>query len=224
MKKIILIFAIISTTVLNAQQPIEKSIGEFTELKVYDLIEVDLIHSDVNKVIISGKNTEDVVVVNNNGKLKIRMTLEKSFDGDQTTVEVHYTVVDIIDANEGATISSKEIIKQFEIDLRTQEGGKINLDVDVSYANIKAVSGGRIEATGKAKTQSVSINSGGVYLAKGLVTESTKVTIKAAGEAHINATEVADVKVRAGGNVFVYGNPTTLIENKVLGGNIKRMD
>jgi len=222
MKKVLLIFALIGTTILNAQ--IEKSIGEFTELKVYDLIEVDIIHSDVNKVVISGKNTEDVVVVNKNGKLKIRMTLEKSFDGDQTTVVVYFKKIDIIDANEGATISSKDLIKQFEIDLRAQEGGKVNVGVDVSYVNIKAVSGGRIEATGKAKTQSVSINTGGVYLAEDLVTKSTKVIIKAAGEAHVNATEVVDAKVRAGGSVFVYGNPNTIKENKVLGGKIERVD
>ncbi len=224
MKKTVLILACLIGTLSFAQESIDKKIGEFTELKVYDLIEVNLINGEENKVVISGKNTEDVVVVNKNGKLKIRMNLEETFDGDETTVDVYYTSVDVIDSNEGAIISSHTKIKQFEIDLRAQEGGKINVDLEVNYANIKSVSGGRIEAIGSAKSQTVSINTGGAYMAEDLVTESTNIVIKAAGEAHIHATSLADVKVRAGGSVYVYGNTDTIKEDKVFGGKIKRMN
>ena len=224
MKKAVLILACIMGTITFAQESIEKKIGEFSEIKVYDLIEVNLISGETDKVIISGKNIEDVVVVNKNGKLKIRMSLEETYDGDETTVDVYYTNIDVIDANEGAVISSSNTIKQFEIDLRAQEGGKIKVDLEVNYTNVKSVSGGRIEALGTSKSQSVSITTGGAYMAEGLVTESTNIVIKAAGEAHINATSLADVKVRAGGSVYVYGNTDTIKEDKLFGGKIKRMN
>ena len=77
MKQIFSILAIVISSTLFAQEPIEKSIGEFTELKVYDLIEVELFKSNKNEVIISGKNAKEVLVNNKNGKLKIKMKLEE---------------------------------------------------------------------------------------------------------------------------------------------------
>ena len=38
-----------------------------------------------------------------------------------------------------------------------------------------------------------------------------------------SASELVDIKIRAGGNVFVYGDPKTIIENRVFGGRVKRM-
>ena len=66
MKTLVKLFVFFIATTLFAQQPIEKSIGEFTELKVYDLIEVELVKSNENKVVITGDNKDDVVVKNKN--------------------------------------------------------------------------------------------------------------------------------------------------------------
>jgi hypothetical protein len=209
---------------MHSQNPIEKTIGEFTELKVYDLIEVELIKSNENKVIISGKNNTDVLVNNKNGKLKIKMNLEKIFNGNDTKVTLYYTSFDVLDANEGAKIYSKDAIKQFEVDLRAQEGGIINAVCDVSYLNIKAVTGGIIEVSGTSKKQNVSLLTGGVFKGENNETENTDVSINAAGEAYIKATKVVDIKIRAGGDVFVYGNPETINESRVLGGRVKRMN
>jgi hypothetical protein len=212
------------TTTLIAQNTVEKTIGEFTELKVYDLIEVELIKSKEDKVVILGKNNKDVVVNNKNGKLKIKMNLEEIFDGNQTKVKLYYSSVDIIDVNEGAKVHSEDIIKQFEIDLKAQEGGSINVPVDVSYLNIKAVTGGIVEVTGTSKKQDISLLTGGIYKGSELETENTEVSINAAGEAYVNASKLVDIKIRAGGDVFIYGNPEEVNESRVLGGRVKRMD
>tara|TARA_R110000868_G_scaffold173829_2_gene410215 strand:+ start:2597 stop:3271 length:675 start_codon:yes stop_codon:yes gene_type:complete len=224
MKKLFTVLVIVTSGILSAQNPVEKTIGQFTELKVFDLIQVKLVKSNDNKVVISGKNTEDVLVNNKNGKLKIKMNLEKIFNGDGTKVTLYYTSFDILDANEGATIYSNDNIKQYEIDLKAQEGGKINVNFDVTYANIKVVTGGIIETSGTAKNQKVTLLTGGIYKGETVDTEKTEVSINAAGEAYIKASKLADIKIRAGGDVFVYGNPETINESKVLGGRIKRMD
>ncbi|SFZ90181.1 Putative auto-transporter adhesin, head GIN domain [Flaviramulus basaltis] len=224
MKTLIKFIVLFVTTTIFAQKPIEKTIGEFSELKVYDLINVELVKSNENKVTITGENTEDVLINNKNGTLKIKMKLEEAYDGNKTKVVLHYTTIDVIDVNEGATVNSDYTIKQFEIDLRAQEGGIINMPLDVTYANIKAVSGGVIETSGTSKSQDVSLLTGGVYKGEMLATEKTEVTIKAAGEAYVKASNLVDVKIRAGGDVFIYGNPETVNESKVLGGRVKRMN
>jgi len=208
---------------INAQDTIEKNIGEFSTVKVYDLINLRMLRSDVNKVIISGDNKEDVQIINNNGKLKIRMKLEESYDGNDVVVNLYYTSVDVIDANEGASVEVTEPIEQFEIDLKTQEGGEITAELKTTYANFRAVTGGVISVSGSSKNQDISIYTGGVFNGKEFITEQTEVSVSAGGEAYVNASELADVRIKAGGNVYVYGEPKQINESKVLGGKVKRM-
>ena len=172
----------------------------------------------------TGENKDDVLINNKNGKLKIKMNLEETFDGNKTRVKLYYSSVDIIDVNEGAKVFSDDKIKQFEIDLRAQEGGKINVKLNVTYVNIKSVTGGVIKTAGKAKSQDISLLTGGVYKGGELKTDKTEVTIRAAGEAYVNASDVVDIKIRAGGDVFIYGDPETVNESRVFGGRVKRME
>lgn len=224
MKNIITLALILVSTVLMAQTPITATVGKFKELKVYNLIGVNLVKSNENKIVISGKNPDKLVYTNKNGVLKLKMKIDESLKGDETSVTLYYTSVDIIDVNEGASVSGSDTIKQFEINLNAQEGGTIDVSLDVSYTNVKSFSGGNIKASGVSKNQNISINTGGVYEGKNLKTETTDVTIKAAGEAHVHASGLVKAKVTAGGNVYIYGNPKSVDESKVMGGNIKRMD
>lgn len=223
MKNCFLLLVFTLGLTVNAQDTIEKSIGEFSTVKVYDLINLKMIKSDENKVIITGDNKEDVQVINNNGKLKIRMKLEESYDGNDIVVKLYYNSVDVIDANEGANVVVNEPIEQFEIDLKVQEGGEITAELKTTYANFRAVTGGIINVTGSSKNQDISIYTGGVFNGKEFTTEQTEVSVNAGGEAYVNASELADVRIKAGGNVYVYGKPKEINESKVLGGNVKRM-
>ncbi|WP_405574589.1 head GIN domain-containing protein [Winogradskyella sp. Asnod2-B02-A] len=209
--------------VVNAQESIDKTVGEFSTVKVYDLIHVKMIESDENKVVITGKNKKNVEVVNKNGKLKIRMNLKESYDGNDTVVMLYYTKVDKIDTNEGAKVTVNQSIKQYEIDLSAQEGSEINAILNTTYANFKAVTGGIINVSGNSKNQDISIFTGGSFNGKDFITEKTDVKINAAGEAYIHATESANIKIKAGGNVYVYGKPKQVDESTVLGGRIKHM-
>ena len=208
---------------VNAQESLEKTIGEFSTVKVYDLINLKMIKSDDNKVVITGKNRRDVEVFNKNGTLKIRMNIEESYDGNDTVVILYYTSVDVIDANEGSQVMVTDPIEQYEIDLKTQEGAEITAVLKRTYANFRAVTGGIINVTGTSKNQDISIYTGGVFNGKKFITEQTEVSINAAGEAYVHATEYVDVRVKAGGNVFIYGKPKQVDESRVLGGKIKRM-
>ena len=221
MKTIVKILVLCITTTLFANNKVEKEIGEFNTLKVYDLIEVELIKGETNKIEIVGDNAEDVVVVNNNGLLKIRMNLNKTFDGNNVTVKLYYTKIDIIDANEGSRIFSNKPLIQYELELKAQEGASILVDMDVKYATIKAVTGGNIQASGKSTSQNVALRTGGIYKAMDLETEKTDVSINAGGEAFVRASKLMDAKIRAGGTVFIYGSPQTINQSTVLGGTIK---
>lgn len=224
MKTLVKVLVLFVTTVVFSQKQIEKTVGDFKEIKVYDLIEVELVKANENKVVITGKNIDDVLINNKNGTLKIKMNLGEAYDGNQTKVTLYYTLLDVIDVNEGAYVHSKDTLKQFEVALNAQEGGKIKVNVDVDYLNIRSVTGANVKASGKAKNQDISIFTGGVYGGKNLKSDFTDVSIRIAGEAHVNAKTLVNAKVRAGGDIYIYGNPERVDESKVLGGRIKRVD
>ena len=149
------------------------------------------------------------------------MKFERIFDGSETFVEVYYKNITTIDANEGAIIVANETMKQPYINLKAQEGGKIIVNLDVDNLDSKAVSGGIIDTSGKVKHQEVTLNTGGIYEGKKLITEQTKVKVSAGGEAYVSASVLADAKVRAGGYIEIYGDPETIKKDKLFGGKIK---
>ena len=69
MKRILTVFIILIGFNVFAQRIVEREMGAFHEVKVYDLIEVNLIKSDENKVLIKGQNVDDINLVNKNGVL-----------------------------------------------------------------------------------------------------------------------------------------------------------
>ena len=152
------------------------------------------------------------------------MDLDEKFDGNKTNVILYYKAIDVIDVNEGAYVSSEDTFQQHKIELRAQEGGVIKLMLDVTENEVKAVTGGEIEVSGKTIRQDISLNTGGKFQGKHLESESSYVAVRAAGDAHVNASKLADVKIRAGGDVYIYGNPEKVNESKVLGGRIQRME
>jgi len=213
---------LVSVPLLFAQEgTLEQKLGTFNQIKVFDGISVELIKASENKIIVSGEDVDKVAIVNNNGKLKIRMEIDKIFNGFETFAKVYYSGrIDLIDVNENAYISLSEPLKQVAVELRAQEGGEMDVVLDVQRLEVKAVTGGAIEASGKAINQNVSVNTGGNYEGDDMKTEQTKVVVNAGGNAYVNASEYVEASVRAGGRIRIYGDPKVVDKKKFLGGRI----
>lgn len=214
MKKTFLIaFVLISQ--LNFSQTTIK-LENFDVVKVFDQLNVTLVPSDENKVVVTGKNESSFEAVNKNGILKLRMKLTKMLSGADTKVTLYFKNIQTLDANEGSIVSSKHIFKQTTMDLSSQEGAMIEVDNATSKLN----SGGIINVSGKAVTQKATINSGGIFNAKNFETAQTTVGISAGGSADVNAIALVDAKVKAGGTITIYGNPKEIKQETFAGGTI----
>ena len=211
------------TAIGFAQNPITKNVGDFTEVKVFDRMVVNLVKSEENKVVISGEDASQVQVINKDGKLKIRMELGLIFDGNNTFVNVYYNDLEIIDGNEGAEIISNELIEQDEIEIKMQEGARIKVGLQVREVTFRAVTGGIIEASGISQEQDITINTGGSFEGRDLKTERANIFVQAGGEVEAYASKKVDVVIRAGGDVVVYGNPEKVSRKRTFGGRIKIM-
>lgn len=208
-----------------AQKETTKELEKFTEIKAFDRIEVTLIKSSSNKVVVTGEDRDEVSVTLNDGLLKIKMELDNHMDGGDIQAKVYYTEkLTLIDSNENAKIKSTETLTGDTLKIAVQEAGKVEMAVQVDQLEVKSTSGGEITLTGKTKFQEVVANAGGKVYNEKLNSEETKVTVNAGGRADVKASQKVVAKVRAGGTINIYGNPKEVEKDKVFGGKITLMD
>lgn len=221
MKKLIIGAAILVAQLSFGQ--VTKDLGDFDSVKVFDKLHVKLVKSSENKIVIKGARESEVEVINKKGLLKLRMPFPKLLSGDDLDITVYYKRIELIDVNEGANVSSKESIKATSFKVSAQEGGKINVDVDVEKLNVSSVSGGEITLSGKATNQDAKLGAGGYLLASKLNTSQTKVSVSAGGKADVNASTLVEAKVSAGGSIYIYGKPKQINQKTVFGGKIEEV-
>lgn len=217
MKKLVFSLLLIST-VAFAQEI--KNVGDFNKVTSFDRIDVFLVSSDENKVQIDGKDADEVELLNKNGELKIRMPLTKLLDGDNISVTVYYKKITAVEANEGSRIASGDKINSVVFDVIAKEGSEVKLILDVEKLNVRAANGSKVSLEGKADIQDVLVNSGGIYEAEKLKSQITTVSCNAGGAADVFAIQLVDAKVRAGGDITIYGKPKKINSKVIAGGNI----
>lgn len=219
MKKVFLLAFLGIAQFMSAQ--VTKNLGDFTAVRVFDRINVTLVKSTEDKIVINGSRANDVEVVTKNNDLKIRMKLSKLLNGEDIEATVYYSgPLYTVEASEGSFVGSQDTFKSTAFEINAKEGATIKLNLDVAKLKSKASSGGILEITGKAANHDLSINSGGIFKGRELNTTQTVVSISAGGDADVYATEFVDAKTKAGGDINVYGNPKQVDQKTFAGGNI----
>jgi hypothetical protein len=218
MKKIIYSLLLISSIAFSQT---EKNVGDFNKVTAFDQIDVTLIPGKENKVLLIGSGSEEVELVNKNGELKIRMPLTRLLDGGNVSATVYYKNIDAVEANEGSRIASEALFTATSFDIKAKEGSEIKIKLQVDRLTARVANGSTINLSGSAKNQEVLVNSGGIYEAEKLVTNQTVITVNAGGESDVYATDLVEAKVRAGGDIIIYGKPKQINQKIVAGGTIK---
>lgn len=220
MKKLVIVL-LLSCSVSWGQESIKKDLGDFNTLKVYNGLEIELQKSSDSRIEIVGEQAEDVVVVNSDDILKIRLRIPDSFVPEDVRIVLFYNDdIGVLDANEGGKITSEKRISQQHLEVKVQEGAFIDLDIKVKHLVVKSVTGGIIELMGQAENQTVEANTGGVYSAYNLKSEQVNVTAASGARVEVQSNEILDAKVRFGGTIHYKGNPEVLRTKKIIGGKI----
>ncbi|WP_313101367.1 head GIN domain-containing protein [Epilithonimonas sp.] len=218
MKNIILAAAVTLVSQFSLAQ--SKSVAAFTSLKVFDKIPVQLIPSADYKAEISGSKSDDIEFVNSGNELKVRMKTLQLLQGDDVKVLLYYKNINSIQASQGAVITSADKINASKLEVTSNEGSQIDINVDTAVLEGKVNTGGILKLAGESDSQSVVVNTGGKYDGQNLKTSITSITTNAGGQASVYASKSVDATTRAGGVIDVYGNPTAKNEKKVVGGKI----
>ena len=224
MRTKILIVALILTQSIFSQNENSRKIGDFTILKVYDLINIELVRAEENYAQITGQHSNNVVVKNKNGELKIRMGLEKRFRGSKTTVKLYYKKIDKINTHEGVIITSKDTIRQEKLMIKADSGSIQDYIIDIKDISTKINTGAIIYLTGKAVNHTAKTTTGGELNAETLKTEQTKIHINTGSIADISARDLLEINIRTGGIVNIYSKTKRIKENIQTGGKVIYVD
>ncbi len=220
MKKVIFSFLVFSQIVFSQT---EKAVGDFNKVTSFDKIDVILIPSDENKVVLNGSGSDEVEVVNKNGELKIRMPLTQLLSGDNVSATVYFNDIDAVEANEGSRISCETTFDTTVFDIIAKEGSEITIKINVEKLNVRVANGSTVLISGSANNQDVIVNSGANYEAQKLKTKQTTVTSNAGGNANVYASNLVEAKVRAGGKIVIYGSPKQINQKIIAGGKIEEV-
>ena len=222
MKKIFFLSFFLTTFLVSAQTTITKNLGDFSKVKVYNGIDVELIKSTDSKVIITGEKAEKVIIKTKNNTLKIFLKLPETTANGNVKITLYYaSTLKIIDANEGAIITGKDI-KQPEIEIKGQEGAFINLVVNVKYLKVKSSSGAVIKLSGSTNNQNIDAYLGGSYQGFKLnVIDLNYVRAGSGSKVEVQSGNTLDARASLGGAIYYKGNPEVLKDKKVIGGVIE---
>jgi len=227
MKKLNFILLFFIGLTVTAQSTVNKNLGDYNILKVYNGIEVELIKSTDQKLEITGEKSEMVKIKNVNNTLKLSLPFsltpaDNAADG-KILVKLYYNrAINIIDANESATITSKDFY-QDKLELNAQERAFINLTTKTNYLIVRASSGGIVKLSGTAKNQEIDVDLYGIYHGFNLqVAGNSTVKSGTGAKAEVNAGETLNAKVSFGGTIFYKGNPEVVKDKKLIGGIIEK--
>lgn len=227
MKKNLFIYILFISIITVGQTTINQNLGDFTTLKVYNGIEVELIKAAEQKLEITGNKSEMVKIknVDNTLKLSLPFSLKPTNNAaeGEVLIKLYYSKnINIIDGNQGATITSKDF-NQDNIELNAQERAFINITTKTNYLTVRATSGGIIKVSGTAKNQEVFVDLYGIYHGFNLNSLGNSTVKSGTGaKAEITAGASLNAKVSFGGAIFYKGNPAVVKDKKIIGGIIEK--
>ena len=220
MKAKTLIAILLLTQAVFSQNENSRKIGDFKILKVYDLLNIELERAEENYAVVTGEYSNNTVIKNKNGELKLRMGIEKRFRGSNTKIKIFYNNIEKIYAHEGAFVYSKDTISQAGIYIKADEGAKLVFNINTSTLSTNTSSGAIMDLQGKTAYHRAKVHTGGELKASKLETQDTEVFLTTGAVADVFAKNKLEATVRAGGAVNVHSKTKKIEENILAGGSV----
>lgn len=222
MKKFLLLSLLLVVQLITAQTTINKELKDFSVLKLYSGIDLELVKSDKQYVVITGEKADKIKIKEKEGVLKILLRFPETIADGKVKATLYFNKnINIIDANEGSVVTGKNLQEE-KIEIKAQEGAFVNLVLKCQFLKVRSSSGAVIKLSGSTKNQTVSADLGATYHGYNLsVSGVSDVKASSGAKIEINAGETLDARVSFGGTIFYKGKPKVLDKKKVIGGSIE---
>lgn len=206
-----------------AQKTEARAAESFDKIDVFGKVVVDLMKGDKEKVIIESQEVDPGKVITKvtNKTLKISMAEDIFAAAKSVRVIVTYVQLYEVRSKGGADVRSEVPLKADRIVYEASTGGNIYVDVDVKNLEASIGQGSLIYISGKADSQLITANSGGIYSGYGVECKETEVKVSTKAKAKVYAGEILNAQATTGGWIGFQGNPKQKIIKTSLGGKIE---
>lgn len=223
----ILLLFLLPIQVLKAQNndplfnPRKVVLGNYTQLKIYSGITVNLIPSNENKAIIYGDHYGGILFKQKGNTLKIRMRLGELFHYNNTYVDLYFKrPLQVLKLHQGAQVNTQAPLKHNKIVLKVHEGARFDGVVNTELLITKARTGGLVRLEGTTSAHILKVSTGGICFAEELLSDRTQVSIFAGGEVGVFSDQHIEAHVSMGGNIGIRGKPKSIIARRTIAGEI----
>ena len=222
-KNILTLFLVVSVYLVNAQDNQRRTLttSPFIGVKVYSGLEVNLIASEVNKAVVYGSQSDDVILGMKNGVLQLKIALGSISDSLPTRVDLYHSkLLNEITATQQAKITSQVPLVQTSLNLKSSTAAVIDFEIYADRLDAVATNGGRIELEGTVSSFNLNVNTGGSCEAEQLQTTQVQTKLIGGGYAYVTVSDLINAEVIAGSVLRVYGDPVKKVYQKKLGGKL----
>jgi uncharacterized membrane protein len=224
MMKNIILLILFSWAATTFAQEITVELDNFTEVEVTKGLKVNLTQAEENKAIITGSSRNNVNLKVKNGVLKVSVDLDHLWNEDNTIVNIYFKQLLKVEAKQNSKIDICGKLSQPMFNIRVQEGADLKAKVELENLYASVVTGGNLFIIGTAAKQDIDVKAAGDFKGENLIGTDVKVSIAGGGTASIFSKAYVNAKVRAGGTIYVYGNPNKIDETTTFGGTIKKIN
>jgi len=213
--KTLFIVVAISIFQLGAAQKTTQ-LKSFNTLAVSGNIELTLIKSSDNKIVVNNGRSEDLKISSEEGSLAL-----SAQSGSTVEAVLYYNgPIESIAASGGVEITGKDVIKASICSISAAAGCELSLTVDVDKLTTAVASGSEVSISGSAKSHNAAVASGAELNAQKLTTGDTVATIASGAEASVNSKNTVTATVARGAELNIYGHPKKVDEVKAEGAEI----
>jgi hypothetical protein len=213
----------VSVYLVNAQDNQRRTLttSPFIGVKVYSGLEVNLIASEVNKAVVYGSQSDDVILGMKNGVLQLKIALGSLSDMLPTRVDLYHSkLLNEITATQQAKITSQVPLVQTSLNLKSSTAAVMDFEIYTDRLDAVATNGGRIELEGTVSSFNLNVNTGGSCEAEQLQTTQVQTKLIGGGYAYVTVSDLINAEVIAGSVLRVYGDPVKKVYQKKLGGKL----
>lgn len=197
--------------------------GDFNEIHASRGLDVYLTQGNSDSVTIEADSNllEIITVEVIEGVLEIT-TEENIGSASSKKVLVSFDTLSRIVATSGSDIYSTNTITLNELDIDTNSGSDVELDVNAEKLTCSASSGSDIEIRGKTNQLKANASSGSDIDAGDLLAEISTAKASSGASISVNTSKELVAKANSGGDVTYYGNPEKIDTSEGVSGGIGR--
>ncbi len=219
-RNLLVIFIFFYSVNAFTQQVQNRKLADFNSVYFFGNMDVKLIKSDSNMVVLSATKVDlnGVTTSIEKGELLVRNTaIGKE---SNITVLLYYKDISAITAKAGADLLIKEELKQQKLGIRLSKGATMKAVLKVDSLVLVAHQGAELSIDGSATFVNASANAGGKIWGQKFETQSADCSSASGAEIFLIVRKELKANANTGGIVNYYGQAIIISQKAITGGKV----